>query len=312
MAPPVPIPPDVSTWLLGVFGDCNRRVSTIVTNVPTTHETPLDMSFIQSFLDVSAPHRFDSGWTVQISTHYLGGGRHWAEFDDWPRKWEIADIGLLVLFRQGGKLLRSKIALLQSKRLYADELDLDEDNPLDYMIGFGRLYQPDDEWRDVLEPRQFTFTEASRYQALMIGTHQYNAIRGYEEQRQIPVYYMLYNPLCVPSTTALPLVPGNRKEGDACIVGCRVVPARDLRQVLDGRADGGSPTYGDLTSSIASGFDAAPSNAGWRLEDFVVKLLLECETGYIAAGSNDSGLNYVFNRRTGPISAALAVTLDAP
>lgn len=59
-------------------------------------------------------------------------------------------------------------------------------------------------------------------------------------------------------------------------------------------------------------FTAAQSQAGWRLEESVVHPLLECETGYIADGPNDNGLNYIFNRRSGPISAALAVTLDAP
>lgn len=60
MPPPVPIPADVQGWLLGVFGSCNDRVSRVLTDVPTTHETPLDLTFIQHFLDVSAPHRFPS------------------------------------------------------------------------------------------------------------------------------------------------------------------------------------------------------------------------------------------------------------
>jgi hypothetical protein len=80
MAPPMPILTDVRAWLLGVFGTCNTKVATVLRRAPTTHETPLDMTFIQSFLDVSSPHRFNSGWTVQFSTHYLGGGRHWAEY----------------------------------------------------------------------------------------------------------------------------------------------------------------------------------------------------------------------------------------
>jgi len=48
------------------------------------------------------------------------------------------------------------------------------------------------------------------------------------------------------------------------------------------------------------------------LEHFVVDLVLECEAGYIASSPDDGGLNYIFNRRTGPISAALALTIDAP
>ncbi len=121
MPPPIPIPADVRAWLHGVFVGCNGRVARTITQVPTTHEVPLDMTFIQHFLGVSAPRRFPSGWTVEISTHYLGGGRHFSEWDDFPRRWEIADIGMLVIFRQAGKMLRSKVALLQSKRLYPDE-----------------------------------------------------------------------------------------------------------------------------------------------------------------------------------------------
>jgi hypothetical protein len=52
--------------------------------------------------------------------------------------------------------------------------------------------------------------------------------------------------------------------------------------------------------------------AGWRLEHFVIDLVLDCQAGHIAASRDDGGLNYIFNRRTGPISAALAVTIDAP
>ena len=75
------------------------------------------------------PVTTSSGWTVNIATHFLVRGRHFAE---WPgqRRWEIADIGVRILFRRGGTLLRSKVALLQSKRLYAYEIDWDEGNPV--------------------------------------------------------------------------------------------------------------------------------------------------------------------------------------
>lgn len=41
-------------------------------------------------------------------------------------------------------------------------------------------------------------------------------------------------------------------------------------------------------------------------------LLLNCETGYIADSPSDGGLSYIFNGRSGPISAAIALTIDAP
>ena len=100
IAPPVPIAADVRDWLGGVFAGCNERIAGTITQVPTTHEGPLDVTFIQHFLGVSGPRRFLSGWTVEVSTHYLGGRRHYAEWGDWPRRWEITDIRPLVIFRQ--------------------------------------------------------------------------------------------------------------------------------------------------------------------------------------------------------------------
>lgn len=248
---------------------------------------------------------------VEVSTHYLGGGRHVGEWPDFPRRWEIAGIGFLVLFRQRGKLVRSKVALLQSKRLYPDELEWDEDNPLDYVAGLGRLFRRDDDWAGVIAPRPFSFTPQSRYKALVTGVLQYEAIARYEATRNIPVYYLLYQPWQVPHTVALPLTADHKVTG-TCDVGCRVVPAQQLRSSLDGRPAGHSPAYEELRHNLAGPFTLDQHRGGWRLEHFVVDLLLDCEAGYIANSPRDGGLNYIFDRRTGPISAAIALTIDAP
>jgi hypothetical protein len=283
----------------------------MVSDVPTTHETALDMTFIQHFLAAAAPRLFPSGWTVDFHAHYLGGGRHWAEWPGGVRRWEIADIGFLVLFRRGGQLVRSKVALLQSKRLYPDELEWDEDSPLDYMRGFGRLMQHDDGWAYITEPRTFSFAADSRYKALITAIGQYEAIQNYEAQRQVPVYYLLYNPLKIPSQITLPLMPGQDRVNVECSVGCRVVPAQRVRLVLDPRPPGSVPTYVDLRSLIDEPVGGADVAGGWRLEDFVDRLL-DCEVGYVADSPQDAGLNYIFNRRSGPITAALSLTIDAP
>ena len=81
---------------------------------------------------------------------------------------------------------------------------------------------------------------------------------------------------------------------------------------LDGQPEGHSPAYGELQRGLAAPFTLAQHQAGWRLEHFMVDLLLNCEAGYIASRPSDRGLNYIFNRRTGPISAAIALTIDAP
>jgi len=311
LAPPVPIPVDVLNWLRDQFKGCNEHVSALLSRVPTTHEPNLDMAFIEHFAGVSAPVQFPSGWVVELSTHFLGGGRHFSEMLGMPPRWEIADIGFLVLFRQGGQLLRSKVALLQSKRLYADELDWDEDNPLDYMVGFRRLYRGDEEWSNVVGPRRFGFTEQSQYKALVKGVQQYSGIASYETQRGIPVYYLLYNPWQVPHSVVFPLTAAPQAAG-TCDLGCRVVPSSDVRSVLADRPDGSSPSLDDLRRFLPGPFTRDEHQSGWRLEHFVVDLLLDCQAGHIAESPNDSGLNYIFNRRSGPISAAVALTIDAP
>ncbi len=55
MAPPIPIPADVRGWLRDVFAGCNERASATLTQVPTIHEVPLDMTFIQHFLIAIPP-----------------------------------------------------------------------------------------------------------------------------------------------------------------------------------------------------------------------------------------------------------------
>ncbi|WP_163513713.1 hypothetical protein [Fodinicola acaciae] len=286
-------------------------MSAIVSRIPTTWETSLDMTFIQHFAGMSTPFQFPSGWIVDIRTHYLGGGRHFGEWPDHTRRWEIADIGILVQFRQEGRIVRSKVVLLQSKRLYPNEQNWEEDSPLDYLVGFGRLYKQDDEWGDITTPRQFGFNTESRYKALVTGLRQYKSIGEFEQHQGVPVYYLLYHPWQIPHEVTQPL-PAGYQVGGSCDVGCRVLPASQLRAALIGQPDGHSPAYSELLRSFADPFSQNQNQAGWRLENFIVDLVLECEAGHIADSPADNGLNYIFNRRSGPISAALAITIDAP
>src|SRR5438477_10300348 len=124
---PISVPDDVRNWIRNVFADCNQAVAVKMTRVPTVHETSLDLTLIERLSAFSSPVRFDSEWLVRIDAHYLGGGRHFGQ-------WEIADIGLLVVFRRGGAIVRTKVGLLQSKRLYPDEQEFSEDEAVDYMI----------------------------------------------------------------------------------------------------------------------------------------------------------------------------------
>lgn len=86
----------VKNWLLSVFAEVNERASRKLSRIPTTHETSLDETVIEQLSQVACPFRFGNDWLVRIDTHYLGGGRHFG-------RWEIADLGVLVIFRRAGR-----------------------------------------------------------------------------------------------------------------------------------------------------------------------------------------------------------------
>ena len=59
-------------------------------------------------------------------------------------RWEVADFGILVVFRYKGEVWLSKVTLLQSKRLFSREFDGVESNPLDVDLGFNFLFMNND------------------------------------------------------------------------------------------------------------------------------------------------------------------------
>lgn len=301
----IPLPPDVRRWVRDVFASCNTRIAGKMSRIPTAHETSLDMTFIEHFSEFAAPVRFPSEWMVSIDTHYLGGMRHFGN-------WEIADVGLLFVFRRGGKVVLTKVALLQSKRLYPVEDSFNEDHPLFYAVGFGRLMPPDQPFNEIVAPRAFSFNQTSKYKALLVGDEQYEAIRKYEMAFKIPVHYLLYHPLTIPWTVTLPLTEIST-DTTGVDVGCRVVPAADVRKALTNKSKGYSPVLGDLQFLLPEPFTEQANAAGWRLEDFATELVLTCKQGYVVENAaTNEGLFRIFNRRSGPIAAAIALTFDSP
>jgi hypothetical protein len=199
---------------------------------------------------------------------------------------------------------------LQSKRLYPDEQDFSEDEAIDYMIGFGRLMRQNESYLQVVEPRRFTFTGASRYKAFRVGDRQFESIRQYEEQFGIPVHYLFYHPLALPYQQVVPVMASTDTLQE-CEAGCRVIAARLVHETLGKFDEGYSPSFDDVRL-IPAEATSGGKWPGWRLEDFVVDRVMDCHEGYIAVEENDRGLFRVFNRRSGPIAAAVAITFDAP
>lgn len=260
--------------------------------MPTTHETALDLSIIDCILEFGAPQRLAARWVVRLDAHYLGGGRHFGE-------WEIGDIGLIVVIRERGVVRLRKLAILQSKRLYPNEQSFEEDTPLDYAIGFRRLMVDDIAPLPAEEVRLFTFDDQSRYRALCVGDHQYGAIEEYEMQSHIPIHYLLHHPLTVPWQQTIPVPSVLDFSAEECRVGAMVIRAEEVRRRLREQQPDYRPIYADLSGAQA-----------WPLDKFVADEVLRCREGYIATGPNDPGLDRVFNRRTGPIAAAIAITID--
>ena len=296
------IPIDVLTEVRSAFRSASRAVSYRLCRLPNTWETTLDQSFIDRLADYGGPVLVGSGWTVRIETHFFGGGRHFGE-------WEIADIGILVMIRNGPLLARTKLALLQSKRLYPIEQAMDEAEREHYFVGFRRLMESEALAAAASTPRSFTFETGSSYKMILAGDAQVARIGEFERLNRTPVHYMLYNPAVIPWRQNHPLThSAPRPDNDP--VGCRVLPGRLIRKLLLARSPGESLSYSDMLD-LPSPFRGRATTGGRRVEDFIERLVT-CKEGYLASTPEDNALRTVFTRRTGPIAAAIGLTISAP
>jgi hypothetical protein len=297
------IPEHVRAYVRDVFAQANNRVATKICRMPTTHEESLDMALIEELSHHAAPVQLEGNWIVRIDTHFLGGGHHF-------RNWEVADIGIIVMFRSHGKLVRTKLALLQSKRLYPKEQSFDEGKLEDYEIGFARLWNRQSVLPAV-DSRPFSITEESTYRSLGINDEQQVTINSYQAGDSPPVFYLFYNPLVLPWQVVLPISQAPTIPTE-CRVGSRVVPFSVLKQAMTGMASKHHPTFAEVRNRLPAPFDAPEHAGGWRLEYFMVDRLLDCRDGHVVAGPRDRAADRVFNRRGGPIAAALSISIDGP
>ena len=85
------------------------------------------------------------------------------------------------------------------------------------------------------------------------------------------------------------------------------MPAAALREGLVGKPKGYSPAFEEITILMSSLSQGSP---GWRLEHFVSNLLLKCKQGNLFERLDQENIFALFNRRSGPIAAAVAVTIE--
>jgi hypothetical protein len=197
------VPAEVLTWVRDVFGSCNKAVTAQLSNNPNAAEESFDHAWIAHLNGYATPRRLGNGWTVKIETHFLGGMRHF-------RRWEIADIGILLFIRDLLWVATRKVALLQSKRLYPTTMTVREETAVDYEIGFARLADPSDLARSIAYESEFTFNSSCRYGELVADSDQVRAITEFQHDIGPTVYYHLYNPWRLPIGSRLPPIVGAR------------------------------------------------------------------------------------------------------
>lgn len=291
------LPNEVTDWLRNVFSTCNRRITDKLCNNPNAPEESFDLTWIEQLSEYAAPVQINDSWVVRVDAHYLGGLRHFLQ-------WEIADIGLLLFIRRKGSLTTRKVAVLQSKRLYPTNNLVREERRIDYEIGFARIADPEDLARSIATTTKFEFDDDCEYGAMSAGSEQFEAIERYREQNGIPVHYQFYNPAVVPFGTRIPAT-GRIVSTEDPAAGVRVMRASDVHGVLRQLSKGAHPTLAQLKAVTGYG-----GLGGWSLQEFVVDMFVGCREGTHFQSVNDPKMYNLFNRRSGPISAAIAVTIE--
>lgn len=298
--PDLNLPDDVRSFLLDLFSQCNRRISHQLSTFPNAHEEALDLLFISHFAHMQGAIKFGSKWTLRIDAHYIGGGRHY-------RTWEVADVGLMVMFRQNGRIVRSKITFLQSKKLYANTLKFKPYDPY-HRAGMGRLLVTENEHRELVEPKLLKYSESSRYRAIQLRDEQHEAMSAFSRRFNVPLHYLLYNPSLIPweiqsPVEGLPKIDENK-------VGARIIPKTLLDGMVRTKGANYSPSYKDVKDKFVRAFRDSESGGGWRMEDFICNSFIGGKEGLVDDSPNFEVMVNIMNQKSSPISSALSITFD--
>lgn len=297
----IEIPEDVRAYVKNHFASCNFGVSTDLSTFPAIHEESLDMNLVAYFSRHQQPVKLSSDWIVRIDAHFIGGGRHFGT-------WEVADIGLMMVFRRHHKVVKSKLAMLQSKKLYSRPLVYDPEDPYIRRYGLGRLLVTDEEHENLIRDCTLSFDENSKYHAFKKDSDQQETMSRFEERFDMKMYYLFYNPVVIPHRIKMPLESEPRF--DTNDVGCRVVPKVALDDALIRKEPGHIPSYGEIKFLLGDEFLEDVNSGGWRLEHFAGDLMLDCKEGMVDDSPNFEQMVRLMNSKTRPMSSAISITFD--
>ena len=293
----IQVPTAIHTHIYEIFAKANDKISRKLSLNPNLPEESLDISFIEYLSHHSAPTLVTPGWAVLIATHFIGRLRHYDRY-------EIADIGIVVVFKRETRVLGRKLVLLQSKRLYPKNNDVIEPEHYDYFLGLGLVTREDQYEATIFGPTEYKFDYECSYGALRARSQQCTSIQEHMNDTGVPVHYMLYNPLAVPwslnyPVAKRPIVLPSRE------FGIRVIPASDVHSVLTGCSSGNTLKLKDLIAAQHS----PDTLFGGSLEDFMDSVI-SCREGYFYDRERDSGLHRLFDRKSGGIFCVVEITIE--
>lgn len=290
------VPENVRRYIVNIFSELNDSISRKLTVVPNIPEETLDISFIDNLSRHSAPRIVSPNWAIRIAAHFIGNIRH-------RRRYEIADLGVVIIFKNAGTVLARKLILLQSKRLYPTNNKVIEFDDFDYDLGLALITDRDRLESSVFSQVIYKFDNTSNYGALRAKSRQCTVIQEHFEDTNIPVHYLLYNPLVLPCSITYP-VTANEMEFPAREFGIRVIPTEFVHAILDEYGSSAPLRVADLCDREGDG-----RMFGWSLEDFFDEVI-QCKEGYFFDGSKDVGLSRLFSRKSGPIFCIVEIVIE--
>ena len=289
------IPKDAIEYFRGAFAEANRVATKRLVNVPNIRETTLDDALVDALIPFSPPKRLQSGAVVEMDVHNIGGLRR-------IYHWETADIAILIFIYRGRQMVAQKIGMLQTKRLFPKNNDVLDDDPEGFRYGMNAFLNRDSRSPLAVLNREFVFDETCVYGALKAGSEQIATINSLNSQFGESVFYMFYNPSTVPVSIQYPV--RSRRQIKGAKLGCRVFLSNEVHTVLDTLQKDRSPT---LKMIVTGG-----KTSNWRLESWIADLVLQCKLGRRFDDSMQDKVSMLLERRSGPIGAAIAVSIALP
>jgi hypothetical protein len=289
------IPKDAIEYFRRAFAEANRVATERIVNVPNIRETTLDDALVDALIPFSPPKRLPSGAVVEMDVHNIGGLRR-------IYHWETADIAILVFIYRGQQMIAQKIGMLQTKRLFPKNNDVLDDDPEGFRYGMNAFLNRDSRSPLAILNREFVFDETCLYGALKAGSEQVATINHLNSQFSDSVFYMFYNPSIVPVSIQYPV--RSRRQIKSAKLGCRVFLSDEVHTVLDALEKDRSPT---LKMILTGG-----KTSNWRLESWVADLVLQCKLGKRFDDGMQDKVSMLLERRSGPIGAAIAVSIALP